>query len=1023
MPSERWQRLEQLFAAAAALPVDRREAFVDGTSGLDSGLRDELTALLATLEHNGPFLSSTALDVFARQISREGWSVQPGDLIGCYTIERRLGSGGAGEVWRARDERIGRDVAIKLLLPHAGTGERSSTLHDEARAAGTLNHPNIVTVYDVGCHSGAPYFVTECLEGESLRARLGGGALPLDEALDIARQIARGLAAAHARGIVHGDLKPENVFVGSDGRVKILDFGLARLHDAVAGRHADATPAAVAGTIGYMAPERLRGEAGDRRADLFALGVVLYEMLTGRRPFEADSVVGTIDRILTGRVERLSGADHAVPQQVSDLIDRCLTKAPAERLGSADDAVSAIASMIEARRTPAPASLGAIVRRPVVSVSALLMLAAIAAGVWQWRLAAARLDWARTVASVEARRLYDHGEYGEAYFLARRALAVAPDDPPLQRLWNEMSVPERLTTEPDGVEVAIATYRTKTPVWVALGRTPLTAVRMPRGQIRMRLSKPGFDTLEVASAKPRQRYRLDPAGTLPPGMVRVAGGPLVDAGVAGTLDDFWIDRFEVTNEQFQVFVDQGGYRRPELWREPFVDAGRLVPWAEAMARFHDRTGRPGPATWEAGRYPAGRGRLPVGGVSWYEAAAYAVFVGRSLPTIHHWYQAAALGRFADILGVSNFNGRGPAPVGDRGGLGPFGTQDMAGNVKEWYSTEVGGQHGLLGGAWDDQRDAFAHFDPHAPFDRAPQFGFRLARYPRPLSPAIAGPVALDAFRDGRTLKPAGDDVFAVIRQQYAYDRGPLNAEVEDTERTDAWTRLTVAVDGAPGGGRLRLHLFLPRRGPPPYQAIVFFPSADAFQVRSSRDLSLGQAAFIIRHGRALLYPVYDGTYERATDDDLTAIGRRDRRIAWSRQLGRAIDYLESRPDIDATRVGFYGISAGADAGTILTALEPRLKASVLQGTGIWGDETPENNAVDYAPRIRVPTLMLNGRYDFGAPPDTAQRPLFDLLGTPPGSKRHVILDTGHAIPIDDAARELLPWFDRYLGPVALTPGS
>ena len=472
-----------------------------------------------------------------------------------------------------------------------------------------------------------------------------------------------------------------------------------------------------------------------------------------------------------------------------------------------------------------------------------------------------------------------------------------------------------------------------------------------------------------------------------------------------------------------MFVDQGGYRRPELWREPFVDGGRVVPWAEAMARFHDRTGRPGPATWGAGRYPDGLGRFPVGGVSWYEAAAYAVFAGRSLPTMHHWYRAAALDRFADILGVSNFDGRGPAPVGDRGGLGPFGTEDMAGNVKEWCSTEVGGQRGLLGGAWDDQRDVFAHVDPHAPFDRAPQFGLRLARYPRPLSPAIAGPVPLDAFRDGRTLKPAGDDVFAVIRQQYAYDRAPLNAEVEDTERTDAWTRLTVAVDGAPGGGRLRLHLFLPRRGAPPYQAIVFFPSADAFQLRSSRDLSLGQVAFIIRSGRALLYPVYDGTYERATDGDLTAIGRRERRIAWSRQLGRGIDYLESRPDIDATRLGFYGISAGADAGTILTALEPRLKASVLQGTGIWGDETPENNAVDYAPRIRMPTLMLNGRYDFSAPPDTAQRPLFDLLGTPPGSKRHVILDIGHAIPIDDAARETLPWFDRYLGPVALTPGS
>ena len=181
MPSERWQQLEQLFAEAVALPVDRREAFVDGASGADSGLRDELTALLATVERAGPFLSSTALDVFARQISREGWSVRPGDTIGSYAIERGSAPAAPGEVWRARDERIGRDVAIKLLLPHPANGERLSTLHDEARAAGTLNHPNVVTVYDVGSHGGAPYLVTECLEGESLRARLGAGALPLDD--------------------------------------------------------------------------------------------------------------------------------------------------------------------------------------------------------------------------------------------------------------------------------------------------------------------------------------------------------------------------------------------------------------------------------------------------------------------------------------------------------------------------------------------------------------------------------------------------------------------------------------------------------------------------------------------------------------------------------------------------------------------------------------------------------------------------------------------------------------------------
>ena len=183
-------------------------------------------------ERSGPFLSSTAIDVFAAEIARDGWTVQPGDRIGCYTVERRLGAGGMGEVWRAHDDRLGRDVAIKLLLPHPArdTG-RVSALQDEARAASALNHTNVLTVYDVGDHHGAAYLVTECLEGQSLRARLSRGPLAVDAALDVAAQVARGLAAAHARGIVHCDLKPENIFLGGDDRVKILDFGLATLHE------------------------------------------------------------------------------------------------------------------------------------------------------------------------------------------------------------------------------------------------------------------------------------------------------------------------------------------------------------------------------------------------------------------------------------------------------------------------------------------------------------------------------------------------------------------------------------------------------------------------------------------------------------------------------------------------------------------------------------------------------------------------------------------------------------------------
>ena len=266
MPTDRWHRVEQLFLEAVEQPAPARADFLARTCGLDAALRDEIESLLTAAAESGPFLSTPALDVFAHQIAREGWSVQRGDRVGAYTVGPRLGAGAMGEVWRARDERLGRDVAIKLLLPHPSDGEeRVRAFEREARAAGALNHTNVLTVYDIGDHEGAPYLVTECLEGESLRARLAVGALSIDAALDIVVQVARGLGAAHARGIVHRDLKPENIFLALDGRVKILDFGLATLHDSASSAPSSPevpganTRPLIAGTAGYMAPEQVRG--------------------------------------------------------------------------------------------------------------------------------------------------------------------------------------------------------------------------------------------------------------------------------------------------------------------------------------------------------------------------------------------------------------------------------------------------------------------------------------------------------------------------------------------------------------------------------------------------------------------------------------------------------------------------------------------------------------------------------------------------------------------------------------------
>lgn len=270
-----------------------------------------------------------------------------GSRIGPYEIHSPIGAGGMGEVYRARDPRLGRDVAIKVLPPGwSADTERLQRFEQEARAAAALNHPNILAVYDIGQHSGSPYIVSELLEGDTLRERLTGGALPVRKAVDYAVQMARGLAAAHEKGIVHRDLKPENVFITNDGRLKILDFGLAKLTHAdaaVAGSSAMATTppntqaGMVLGTLGYMSPEQVRGLPADHRSDLFAFGLVLYEMLSGRRAFERETGAETMTAILKEDPQDLPLVERHIPPALERIVDRCLEKVPAARFQSAGD--------------------------------------------------------------------------------------------------------------------------------------------------------------------------------------------------------------------------------------------------------------------------------------------------------------------------------------------------------------------------------------------------------------------------------------------------------------------------------------------------------------------------------------------------------------------------------------------------------------------------------------------------------------------------------------------------------------
>ncbi|MGH9837226.1 MAG: protein kinase domain-containing protein [Blastocatellia bacterium] len=301
-------------------------------------------------------------------------TIAAGTRLGVYEIIAPLGAGGMGEVWRARDERLDREVAIKVLpADFANDADRLKRFEQEARATSALNHPNILTVHDIGNHEGAPYIVAELLDGEELRAQLDNGALPVRKTIEYAQQMAAGLAAAHEKGIVHRDLKPENLFITKDGRVKILDFGLAKLRPPrpvsagsdVATQKQITNPGTVMGTVGYMSPEQVRGQDLDHRSDLFSFGLILYEMLRGERAFQRETMAETMTAILKDDPPELSETNAKISPQLEKLVRRCLEKQPERRFHSAHD----LGFALEAVAAPSGARLETAAALPAVTES------------------------------------------------------------------------------------------------------------------------------------------------------------------------------------------------------------------------------------------------------------------------------------------------------------------------------------------------------------------------------------------------------------------------------------------------------------------------------------------------------------------------------------------------------------------------------------------------------------------------------------------------------------------------------
>ena len=347
MDPARWARLEDLLEEGARLPVADRAAFVERETGSDRALRDELASLLAVYDSSADYVQRLRQDVLGTDVqsilrdapaSADAPDPWIGRTVSHYEITHRIGGGGMGVIYRARDLRLERHVALKFIAPELRRdSEARRRFQHEARAASALDHPNICTIHDIEeTEDGREFIVMAAYDGETLRDRIGRGPVPVAEALDIAGQMARALAAAHDRGIVHRDVKPDNVFMTRDGGVKLLDFGLAGTSDG-----AMSGAGGVEGTVGYMSPEQAEGRRADARSDAWALGVVLFEMLAGVRPFAAESPSGIIERILTDEPD-LAALPGEMPGAVTALIGRALTKNPADRFANGSEFLTAL---------------------------------------------------------------------------------------------------------------------------------------------------------------------------------------------------------------------------------------------------------------------------------------------------------------------------------------------------------------------------------------------------------------------------------------------------------------------------------------------------------------------------------------------------------------------------------------------------------------------------------------------------------------------------------------------------------
>ncbi len=1005
-----------------------------------------------------------------------------GNTILHYKIIDKLGEGGMGIVYKAEDTKLKREVAIKFLPNNFNVSAKDKEkLKLEAQIAAGFNHPNIATVFAIEEFGDDTFIVMEYVKGNELKDIIRNNPdrkLNFNDFLNYAIQITEGLNAAHKKGIIHRDIKSSNIMLSDDGRIRVMDFGLAHIHGDPLLTKKGSTP----GTTAYMSPEQLRGEEVDLRADIWSLGIVFYEMLTGQPPFQGNFDQAIIYSILHEKPKSLKKINPEVPDELEQVVLSCLEKDRKKRIQSAEDLLTQLKALqsktsVSGIRKFSPSRLkisrAGLVAATIIA-AVLIMLAAF--------LPIKKIFNPENLPEIHSRlqKLVNDEKYFEAHLLAEEHKSLLENDSVFQQLsliiYDTLSV----TSDPEGAKVYLLRYNPhntdSTGNGKLIGETPIKNLQIVRGDYLIIIEKSAeqketseneltfpFGKIEyipvkrVASSYPIMKEfpvivrgikinaKLIEKDKLPENMVFVPGGnhKLMSSSVQQekplTLDNYFIDKYEVSNADFKKFIQAGGYLKEEYWKYKFKKNGKEIPWQEAMKLFIDRTNLNGPRSWVNQNYPAGKEKYPVTDITWYEAAAYAEFLGKSLPTVYQWEKAARNGvpnyhstsmpwgliyALDDISGRTNFNSNGTVPVDKFDfGISYYECYNVAGNVKEWCLNKSTDGFVYADGSYQDSNYVFGTFKSFDGFYSSPALGFRCVKN-LPTSKSDQGSMMIDLNVQVPVYHPVDDSKMKSILKLYDYEKKPLNPKIIFTEENKYWVKEKVAFD-SPFGDKILGYLFLPKKSEKPFQCILWNPHSGVYRYGYSSDWA-AEKLFTenIKYGRALFVIIPKGTSERKWEfgeerTDKSSKLFHNRLIRWVIEQRIVLDYLESRSDIDSSRIAYITTANDYD-GFIVPGVDNRFKCNIIIANGIYEEDqkilSAEINPVNFLSRYKAPTYMMHGKYDEAVYFSASVLPAYNLLSEP---KKLEALNTTHVPPLAMRVPLINKWLDESLGKVKL----